>query len=227
MTLPRNNWTRRVYFRVLVSYNQRAITPDERSRILAGLRTLLEESAYSATTEEPIDFAKKFLLKINDIVLPNIFRSVDLAFDYRTHRTLWGFGQEWKLWQATSAHPDYDARLVHRTATICLGDKGDSVESLIYDSGIKSTRDNFLPKLFQAYQKLKNTYVPAWNLRAVFCFDNLCQESVFDKLMEENYTGSDEYDMQLEIHRQKGQHDRPLRIGNRNIGLVRVVRRLP
>jgi len=204
---------------------QRPLTPAEVNTISSAVRTLLEESAYGAISEEPIDFTKKFLLKLNDIVLPNVFRSMDLAFDYRTHRTLWGFGQEWKLWQSTSAHPDYDGRLVHRTATIRLTHQGESVASLMYDSGLKNTGENFLFRLFQAYQKLKNTYVPAWSLRAVFCFDNLCQDSVFDKLMEEHYTGSDEYDLQLEIHRQKGQHDRPLRIGNRNIGLVRVVRR--
>lgn len=204
---------------------QRALTSAETAAVSAGVRILLDESAYSAISEEPIEFAKKFLLKLNDIVLPDVFRSIDLAFDFRTHRTLWAFGQEWKLWQATSAHPDYDGRLVHRTASICLNVGGEAVDDLVYDSGLKNTGENFLLKLYQAYQKLKSTYVPAWTLRAVFCFDHSCQESVFDRLMEEYYTGSEEYDLQLEIHRQKGQHDRPLRIGNRNIGLIRVVRR--
>jgi hypothetical protein len=204
---------------------QRPLIAAEVHAILSAVRILLEESAYGAISEEPIDFSKKFLLKLNDVVLPSVFRSMDLGFDYRTHRTLWGFGQEWKLWQSTSAHPDFDGRLVHRTATIRLAPLGESVESLGYDSGLTNTGENFLSKLFQAYQKLKNTYAPAWSLRAVFCFDNLCQDSVFDRLMEEHYTGSEEYDLQLEIHRQKGQYDRPLRIGNRNIGLVRIVRR--
>jgi hypothetical protein len=204
---------------------QRSLNDTEVNTISSALRILVEESAYSAISEEPIDFSKKFLLKLNDIVMPNIFRHMDLAFDYRTHRTLWGFGQEWKLWQSTSAHPDYDGRLVHRTATIRLTPEEASVQSLTYDSGLKKTAENFLPKLFQAYQKIKNTYVTAWNLRAVFCLDNLCQDSVFDRLMEEHYTGSDEYGLQLEIQRQKGQYDRPLRLGNRNIGLVRVVKR--
>lgn len=188
---------------------RRPLTSDEVNAISLEIQILLEESAYSAVDDEPIEFAKKLLSKLNDIVLPNIFRAVDLRFDYRTHRTLWAFGQVWKLWQATSAHPDYDGRLVHRTATIRVGDHQDIVEDLIFNSGLQTTEENSLFKLFQAYQKLKDTYVPAWTLRAVFCFDNTCQDSVFDMLMEAHYTDSCEYEVQLESHYQKGQHDRP------------------
>jgi len=206
---------------------QRSLTSEEVSGISLGIQTLLEESAYSSTGDEPIEFAKKFLSKLNDIVLPNIFAKMDLKFDYRTHRTLWAFGQVWKIWQATSAHPDYDGRLVYRTAKIRVKDTGEIVEDLIFDSGLKKTEENFLFKLFQAYQKLEGTYAPAWALRAVFCFDNTCQESVFDTLMEAHYTDSGEYEVQLETHYQKGLHDRPLVIGNRNIGLIRVIRKQP
>jgi hypothetical protein len=207
----------------------RPLTSDERSGIVEGVRSLLDEVSLSAMSEEPAEFAKKFLLKINDYVLPALLRGDGLTFDYRTHRTLWSLGQEWKLWQSTSDHPEYDGRLVFRTATIQTTSDERGVAALLYDSGLNRTADGFLPKLYNSYIKMqrltKGTYALAWQLRAVFCFDNRCQESVFDRLMEEHYTGSDEFDLTLEIQRQRGQYDRPLRVGNRNIGLVRVVKK--
>jgi hypothetical protein len=207
----------------------RSLGSDERSSIVGGVRSLLSEVALSATAEEPTEFAKKFLLKINDYVLPALLKGDGLTYDYRTHRILWALGQEWKLWQSTSDHPEYDGRLVFRTATIQVTTDDRSVADLLYDNGLKETAEGFLPKLYNSYLKMqkltKGTYALAWQLRAVFCFDNRCQESVFDRLMEEHYTGSDEFELNLEIQRQRGQYDRPLRVGRRNIGLVRVVKK--
>jgi len=208
---------------------KRSLTSLEHGELSVGLRTLMNDVGLAATSEEPTEFSKKFLLKINDYVLPILLKKQGLAFDYRTHRTLWSFGQEWKLWQSTSDHPEYDGRLVYRTATINLAHSGDRIDRLVFDTGLDKTREEFLDKLYRAYIKLqrttKGTYSLAWQLRAVFCFDNRCQESVFDRLMEENYTGSDKYELALEIQRQRGQYDRPLRVGNRNIGLVRVLKK--
>jgi hypothetical protein len=191
--------------------------------------SLLDEVALSATGEEPTEFAKKFLLKINDYILPTLLKKEGLTFDYRTHRTLWSFGQEWKLWQSTSDHPEFDGRLVFKTATIRISKSSDRIDKLVFDSGLAKTKEKFLDKLYNAYLKVqritKDTYVLAWQLRAVFCFDNRCQESVFHRLMEENYIGSDKYELSLEIQRQHGQYDRPLRVGNRKIGLVRVLKK--
>jgi hypothetical protein len=106
---------------------------------------------------------------------------------------------------------------------------GEAIVELKFDSGLAKTRGNFLEKLYNAYQKLqkknRGTYVIVDELRAVFCFDNRCQESVFDTLVAELYEGSDDYELNMEIYRKGGQHDRPIRIGKRNIGLIRVIRR--
>jgi hypothetical protein len=67
--------------------------------------------------------------------------------------------------------------------------------------------------------------VSAWELRAVFCHDNRCQLSVFNRLFDESYSGSEEYKLQLEIQRQKPQHEIPVRARQRNIGAVRMVKR--
>lgn len=217
------------FYRLLEQRLKRSLTTNERGELAAGLKALVDEVGLAATSEDPTEFSKKFLLKINDCILPILLKKEGLSFDYRTHRTLWSFGQEWKLWQSTSDHPEHDGRLIYRTATIRLTSSGNRIDRLCFDSGLAKTRENFLDKLYHAYTKVqrmtKSTFSLAWQLRAVFCFDNRCQESVFDRLMEEHYMGSDEYELTLEIQRQRGQYDRPLRVANRNIGLIRVVKK--
>jgi len=217
------------FLQLLEKRLNRSLTEVERLDISHEMESLLSEVSLAAASDGATEFAKKFLLKLNEIVFPAIFKREGLTFDYRTHRTLWSFGQEWKLWQSTSDHPDYDGRLVFRTATIRVSQSGERVDHLIFDSGLAKTRENFLDKLYAAFLKVqkatKGTHILAWQLRAVFCFDNRCQESVFDRLMEEHYTGSDQYECILEIQRQRGQYDRPLRVGNRNIGLIRVLKK--
>lgn len=215
--------------RLLEGRLKRPLAEQESLSISEGMRKLVGEVAVAAASDDPTEFAKKFLLKTNEVVFPSIFRRDGLTFDYRTHRTLWSFGQEWKLWQATGDHPEYDGRLVFRTATIELSEQGDKIKRLSFNSGLAKTRENFLDKLYDAYLNVqkttKGTFALAWQLRAVFCFDNRCQETVFDRLMEEHYTGSEQYDLALEIQRQHGQFERPLRVGGRNIGLVRVIKK--
>lgn len=208
---------------------QRGLDSGEIAYIREGVWKLLEEWATPATIEEPPLFAKKFLQKLNDVVLPALLRSDGLSFEFKTHQTLWSFGNEWKLWESTAQHPDWDLRIVFKTATINLAQKDRRVEHLAFDSGLDKTRNRFLDKLFAAYQKLqqkgRGTFAIVDELRAVFCLDNACQQSVFDRLVSENYAGSDEYELNMEIFRKSGQHNRPIRIGNRNIGLIRVVKR--
>ncbi len=229
--ISRESFDTESFFQVLEKRLKRPLASQERNDISRDIKALLSEVAVAATlaitNEEATEFAKKFLLKLNDVVLPALFHNAGLRFDYRTHRILWSLGQEWKLWQGTSDHPDYDGRLVYKTATIKLSAMGDRVERLSFDSGLAKTRENFLEKLYDAYVKMqrstKGTYAVAWQLRAVFCFLHRCQESVFDRLMEEHYTGSDQYELMLEI--QPGRDDQRLRIGSRNIGLIRVVKK--
>jgi hypothetical protein len=215
--------------RLLEARLKRALGDQERLDILEGMKKLVGDVALAAASDEPTEFAKKFLLKTNDVVFPSVFKGNGLTFDYKTHRTLWSFGQEWKLWQATGDHPEYDGRLVFRTATIRLTEEGNQVERLSFDSGLAKTRENFLDKLYDAFLKIqkvtKGTYALAWQLRAVFCFENRCQETVFDRLMDEHYTGSEQYELTLEVQKPNSQHERPLRLSGRNIGLVRVLKK--
>jgi len=207
----------------------RILSNDERQEISRRVSRLVDETIPAATTEEPTEFSKKFIAKLNDYFLPALFATERLSFDYRTHQLIWAFGQEWKLWQSTSDHPEFDGRLIFPTAKIEFLSSSEKIEKLTFDSGLSKTREDFLAKLYDAYLKVqkitKETYVLAWHLRAVFCFDNRCQETVFERLVEEHYTGSDDFELTLEIQRQKGLHDRPLRVGKRNIGLVRVGRK--
>jgi hypothetical protein len=133
---------------------KRPLNLQEQSEITSNLKSLLDEVTSQATREEPTEFAKKFLPKLNECVLSAIFKNEGLSFDYNTHRTLWSFGQEWKLWQSTSDHPDYDGRLIFKTATVQISAPGDSIEGLIFNSGLNRTGENFLNKLYNAYIKL-------------------------------------------------------------------------
>lgn len=208
---------------------QRKLTTDEITQIREGAWRLGQDWAAVAAVEDPPSFAKKFLQKLNDVILPALFRSQGLPFDFKTHQSLWSFGREWRLWETTARHPDWDLRVVFRTASVELSSSGDSVQKLTFDSGLDKTRDRFLEKLFSAYQKLqqkgRGTFAVVDELRAIFCYDNTCQESVFDRLVSEHYVGSEEYELNMEIYRRSGQHGRPIRIGNRNIGLLRIIKK--
>jgi hypothetical protein len=208
---------------------QRDLNGNEETQIREGMWRLCQQWSGSAAEEEPSIFAKKFLQRINDVVLPAVMNSEHLTFDFKTYQTLWSFGKDWKLWDSTARHPDWDLRLVYKTASLILREDEDRVDQIIFDSGLTKTRERFLEKLFHAYSKLQQrghgTFVIVDELRAVFCYDNSCQETVFDRLVAEHYIGSPEFELNMEIYRKSGQHDRPIRIGNRNIGLIRVVKR--
>lgn len=208
---------------------KRTLTNAETDEITRLVEKLVSEARPSALHDDTTRFAKNLLNKLNDITIPAIFRQASLGFDFRTHRTLWSIGQEFRVWAVTRSHPEYDGWLVYLTCTLQLADNQSELADLSFDYGLARTRENFLGKLHAAYQKLSalksNTFVSAWELRAVFCLENRCQPSVFNKLFGESYTGSGEYELQLEIQRQKPQHEESLRANNRNVGAVRVVRR--
>lgn len=204
------------------------LTDEQKRDIREGITGLLRDAALSAAQEELPRFAKIFMEKLNHIVIPALFRGQGIGFDYRTHRTLWGLGEEFRLWCITRSHPDYDGWLVYPTATIELSDDGRQITKLIFDSGLTQVRERFLGRLYDAYQKLQSkrgtTYVAAWELRAVFCVDNRCQKSAFNRVFAENYLGSNEHRLHLEIQRNKPQHEEVVRAGDRNIGSVRVLK---
>jgi len=207
---------------------ERMLTNEEIREIRDGVKALLRDAAVSAVQEEPPRFAKNFMEKLNHIVIPAIFRREGIGFDYRTHRTLWALGEEFRVWCVTRSHPDYDGWYVYPTARIELNGDGRQVTGINFDSRLADVRRDFLQRLYAAYQKLQavrgTTYVTAWELRAVFCVENRCQGSTFDKVFGENYLGNDTYRLHLEIQRNKPQHEQTLRAGDRNIGTVRVIK---
>jgi hypothetical protein len=215
--------------RLLGQRLRRELTADEDEEIRQGIGRLAEESKLSAASEDPTEFAKTFLAKLNDVLIPAVFRRDGLPLDYRSLRILWSWGEEFKLWGMTANHPDYDGTVVYRTASIRLSEEGGKVIGLVFDSGLQKTAENFLGKLFAAYQKLqairKSNSVNAWELRAVFCLDNRCQRSVFNKLFEENYVGDDAYKLHFESQQRKPpRHEEALRAGQRYVGSVLITR---
>jgi hypothetical protein len=214
----------------------RSLSEEETAEIRAGVEKLAKDSKMSALSEDGTEFAKNFVSKLNDVVVPAVFRAEGLPFDYRTHRTIWSLGEEFKLWGTTTSHPDHNGTVVYRTATITLSDDREEVKGLVFDSGPTKTGENFLGKMFATYQKLhairkssrKSGHVNAWELRAVFCLDNHCQHSVFNRLFEENYRGSDAYSLHFEIQqvksRVKSPDQVPLRAGRRSVGTILMIR---
>ncbi len=214
--------------RLLAQRLGRALTEEERAEINTGIEKLVKDSKMSATSEDGTEFAKNFLAKVNDVVIPAVFRTDGLPFDYRTHRTIWSLGEDFKLWGTITSHPDYSGTVVYRTASIIMTPDMDQVKELVFDSGLKKTGENFLGKMFAAYQKLqalrKSRFVNAWELRSVFCLDNRCQQSVFNRLFEEHYAGSDSYNLHFEIQQAKSRHELPLRAGQRSVGTILMTR---
>lgn len=207
----------------------RQLDEDERAEIAGAVEELVRDAVASALGDDTTRFAKSFLEKLNSIVIPAIFRKAGMGFDFRTHRALWAIGQEFKLWTVILSHPAYNTWLIVRTSTMCLNEQGNALASVSFDYGLKQMGGEFLGKLFAAYQDVQRirsgTFVAAWELRAVFCARFRCQPTVFNTLLDRSYDGSGEYALQLEIQRQKPQHETPVRAGNRNIGSIRVVRR--
>jgi hypothetical protein len=214
--------------RLLTQRMGRPLSEEERAELKAGIDKLVKDSTLSAMSEDGAEFAKNFLARLNDVVVPAVFRSDGLPFDYRTHRTIWSLGEEFKLWGTITSHPDHSGTVVYRTATIVLSPDREKVLDLLFDSGLKKTGENFLGKMFVAYQKLqalrKTKFVNAWELRAVFCLDNRCQQSVFNRLFEEHYAGSDGYSLHFEIQQAKSRHEEPLRAGQRSVGTILMTR---
>jgi hypothetical protein len=208
---------------------QRPLEVAEEAEITDSIKEMVSEARRSAISDDGVRLTKMVLNRLNDIIIPALFRADGLGFDSRSHRALWAIGDDFKTWATVRSHPEFDGSLIYRTATVELSADGSELTRLEFDHGLKQTGEGFLGKLYAAYQKLQsmkgNTFVPAWELRAVFCFDQRCQLSVFDRLFDRDSGGGDAFKLHLEIQRQKPQHESPVRAGNRNIGAVRVVKR--
>jgi hypothetical protein len=58
----------------------------------------------------------------------------------------------------------------------------------------------------------------------VFCLDNRCLQSVFNRLFEEHYAGSDTYNLHFEIQQAKSRKETPLRAGQRSVGTILITK---
>ena len=114
-------------------------------------------------------------------------------------------------------------------ATIVASQDGARLETLRFEARSADLETVFLPRLWNAYTRLQKagalTFVPAWELRAAFCFENSCQPSVFNNLFSQQYARGDGYELHMEIQRQLPRSETPLRAGARNIGSVRVAKK--
>jgi len=205
----------------------RLLRPDERNRIETDIEEMLAQARVSVTAEEPTVFAKAILSRLNDIVVPAVFGTHGLGFDFRTHRAIWSLGEEFRVWWSTTAHPSYAGTIVFSTASLRLTAEGEKLRGIDFDASLSKLRETFLPRLHQAYLSLQkvtqNTLVAAPELRAVFCLENKCQPSTFDALFDQQYARDDTpYEVHTEIQQQRPRHEKPLRAGNRNVGLVFV-----
>jgi len=208
---------------------KRQLEAAEEAEITSNIKEMVSEARRSAVSDDGVRLSKMVLNRLNDIIIPALFRADGLGFDNRSHRALWSIGEDFKTWATVRSHPEYDGSLIYRTATVELTKDGTQLADLKFDHGLNQTGEGFLGKMFAAYQKLQamkgNTFVPAWELRAVFCYEQRCQLTVFDRLFDRDAGGSDDFKLHLEIQRQKPQHETSVRAGNRNIGAVRVVKR--
>ncbi len=192
-----------------------------------GVQQVVDQTTAAATAEEPSEFAKKFLLRLNDVVIPVVLRRYGMDFDYRTHRTLWQLGHDFQVWWATSSHPGYRSTCVFKTAHLRISENREALDGISYPNSLATVRENFLEKLYNAYvihnRLMGNTYVPAWELRAIFCHEQRCQPAVFNVLLEEHYKGAPPYSVQLEIERTRPRHEGAVMVGKRRIGTIRVM----
>jgi hypothetical protein len=155
-------------------------------------------------------------------------RREGLGFDYKTLSQLWSMGKEFQLSWATSAHPQYKGRLTFATAHLHCSDDGQEILAIRFENGVKQIAVDFLDRVFQAYSLMQEwgqpAVVTAWELRATFCYQNRCAPAVFDHLFQEHYGGSDVYRIDKDFPRNKPSHEESLRIGGREIGLIRIAR---
>jgi hypothetical protein len=206
------------------------LTVDERLEIEKRINDLVAKLQVAAASEPQTEFARKMLMAINEIVVPAVLRREGLGFDFNSLRRMWLMGTEFQISWATSAHPQYDGWLTFDTATIQLSERQDKVEEIRFDNGLRRMADGFLDRLFEAYELMQGwgqpSVVTAWELRATFCFQNRCAPGVFDHLFRENYGGSDTYRIEKDFApRSKPSHEEGLRVGGREIGLIRISKR--
>jgi hypothetical protein len=208
----------------------RPLRADEQLEIENGVNGLVSKLQAAAAAEPQTEFARKMLMAINEVVVPAVLRREGLGFDFNSLRRMWLMGTEFQISWATSAHPRHDGWVMFDTARVELNEKQDKIEGVRFETGVRQMADGFLDRLFESYTLMHSwgqpAVVTAWELRATFCFQNRCAPRVFDHLFRENYGGSETYRIEKDFApRSKPSHEEGLRIGGREIGLIRISKR--
>ncbi|QCO16974.1 hypothetical protein D3869_16920 (plasmid) [Azospirillum brasilense] len=208
----------------------RPLTPAEQDEITAGVGDFVQQSRAAAASEPFTDFSRKALSRLNEVVVPAVLRAHGLGFDFNTLRRLWKMGEEFQICWATSAHPRFKAWVTFETATVDLSPDGQTIAGLRFENGLAALRGSFLDRVYATYLGMRewgrSSVVLAWELRAAFCFEHRCAPGVFNRLFEEHYNGSDVYEIGKDFPpRNKPQHEEPLVLGGRQIGLIRMTKR--
>ena len=81
---------------------------------------MVSEARRSAISDDGVRLTKMVLNRLNDIIIPALFRADGLGFDSRSHRDLWAIGDDFKTWATVRSHPEFDGSLIYRTATVEL-----------------------------------------------------------------------------------------------------------
>lgn len=210
---------------------RRPLATEERHEIEKGIDSLVAAAAVSASARDDAypDFQRKFLSRINEVVVPAVLRGEGLGFDFNTLRRLWAMAAEFQIGWATSGHPRHDAWLTFGTATIDLSADGSRIKTLLFDKGLTVMQEDFLDHLYDAYELMQGMgcgpYVSAWQLRATFCFERRCAPGVFNFLFREHYARSEKYEIHKDFSRDRPQHEEAVIAGSREIGIVRMLRK--
>lgn len=208
----------------------RPLTPAEVDEITAGVDGFVQQSRAAAATEPFTEFSRKALSRLNEVVVPAVLRAHGLGFDFNTLRRLWKMGEEFHICWATSAHPSFKAWVTFETATVDLSPDRQTIAGLRFENGLAALRGSFLDRVYETYLKMRewgrSSVVLAWELRAAFCFEHRCAPGVFNRLFEEHYNGSDVYEIGKDFPpSNKPKHEKPLMLGGRQIGLIRITKR--
>jgi hypothetical protein len=208
----------------------RSLEADARREMEGKIQEMVAQLKQAPAQTDTTAFAKAVLSRLNDIVIPTVLGSRGLSYDFRTHRSVWSLGEEFRVWASTSFHPKFQGTVIFPTATLQTSKDGRDLIGLQFEASLAKLRDQFLSRLYQVCSELqklgRGTLVPALELRATFCCEFHTHPSTFDRLFDEQYARDDSpYEVHTEIQRQRPRHEKPLRAGERNIGLVLVTKR--
>jgi len=122
------------------------------------------------------------------IVLPSLLEAEKLPFDAVTFQHILRASQDFLVASWTTSHPDFFGRLIFCTCALESNDNfsvGRQLRSVTHH-GVAFAESRFSEALIAAYGKLAkqtSTYVSAYALRAIVCFDLRIPPQVFERCL--------------------------------------------